>query len=472
MPKQLSVVCPQCKQGLTIDYENRKMAIICPDCQKLFRIGDIVETVVAKKRSGSSAIDSSASDATSLSQRFSRVTGEKSTKRAWDPISERARKYTERTKNLEKSSTEEILQVAGYFLLAAAVLGCLLPVFGFEFGRVVVPPLAATIFCGAIGVIGTGMILVANYRHNFAVAAGWCSGFIVLGLVVWAMCFDLSDYNSPFSWSKVTKSSEPKEALESLEQATAHPRRGASFHSEGSNSNNGPGESINGSPQKVTVNPVEPVIENQIAPFTSSNRPVDKHERKREKLQRSFGAAGTVRDGTQGEPIEIRQDFELRFQQLNQTPVLGGVAQSEEFNSKYVLSDVVGKQTNFGDALYNGRPVKGVDVAMGLKTSGVQFILPIYDLPKYSNSLYAKGRYLAGLNLHVHNGRIAGVQAVLCEASPNTAVVDDSKQLKSIWRGAATRGPAAATSGGRKIYGFVTYSDGGRIVGVQLILKR
>ena len=132
----------------------------------------------------------------------------------------------------------------------------------------------------------------------------------------------------------------------------------------------------------------------------------------------------------------------------------------------------MGKQTNFGDALYNGQPIKGLDVMMGRTKSGVEFAIPIYDKPQHQNSLFEEGHFLGGLNVHVSDGRVAGLQAIFNPGDANSDVLDDTKQVRSFWRGAGIRGPASVSSGGRKVYGLVVYSDHSRIVGIQLILKR
>lgn len=478
MSKELSVVCPQCKEGLTIDYENRNMAIACPDCQKLFRIGNVVETVVGAKATTASKLDSDIEDMSDSSSQYSRITGEKSTKRAWESMSNRSLDYSNRTKQLEKSSTEEMLQAVGYFMLAVAILGCLLPAFGFEFGRIALPPRASTIFCGVLGAIGAGMILAGNFRHRFAVAFGWCTAFVVLGLGAWALCYELSEYNSPFRWAAAEDSFENESGSAPVSESVANaPASSQGIGALAPTTIATKRPVTNKSNDNFTNASNEPPLSStpiQIKEFTTlaPNRGDSDYEKELDKLRRNFLSDGVIRDGTKGEPIEFRQDLELRFQRLNQTPVLGGVAQSEEFNSKYKLSNVIGRQTKFGDALYNGQPVKGLDVAMGQRTSGIQFILPIYDKALNSNSLLEEGHYLGGVNLYVLEERVVGVQAILCEGSANTGVVDESKKLRSFWRGAGIREPATVSSKGRKIYGLVTYSERGRIVGIQLILKR
>ena len=489
MPKQLSVVCPQCKQGLTIDFENRKMAITCPDCQKLFRIGNVVDTVVAKK-SGAPVSPSSSSNSNLTQPSYKRPTGRLKASDSWEPTSERTREFARRKRKLEMSSAEESLQAGGFFMMVIAILGSLLPAIYFQFGQLVMPPIPCMALCGMAGLGGVIMILVANIRHNLPVAIAWSFSLAILALTTWVLCFDISRLDSPFRYA--ARPTDNSQKLDSENQNTGS----TSTNSAPTNSTpkSTRGQKIKLTPQAQPPTPavaVDPYggstnSDDGLAPNESrkddrllvrdfDERPSEKDvlpsEKKLDKLQRQFGSEGTIKSDTNNWG-EIQQDLEMRFKDLNQTSVLDGVAQSHSFNKKYVLSSVVGKQTNFGDALFDGRALRGVDVSMGRKRSGLKYVLPILDQPKFSNSLFADGYFLTGLNVHVNDGRLVGLQCVVTKGTDASEFLDETDRARTPWRGLPIKGPASVNSDNQKIYGLVTYTELDRLVGIQLILKR
>jgi len=483
MPKQLSVVCPQCKQGLTINFESRKMAITCPDCQKLFRIGSVVDPVVAKRSRDTSHSGSSVSDQAHSPPSYKRPTGRLRPAESWEPIAQRTREFVRRQKPNEMSAGEESLQAGGYFMMVIAILGSLLPAIDFEFGQIVVPPIPCMILCFMAGIGGVVMILIANLRHNLPVAIAWASTLAILALMIWVLCFDISRLDSPFRYASERKSRIEQPAIEnqnpdSSPQNTLGPKirlkpavSSTPSASPVAGSGNaaattGPNEKLD--PQLVSDFEPQPPIN---AGERSKKDDVLPSEKKLDDMQRQFGSEGTARINANNFG-EIQQELEMRFKDLNQTSILGGVAQSHSFNKEYVLSSVLGKQTNFGDALYDGRPLRGIDVSMARKNSGMKYILPILDKPKFSNSLYEEGYFLTGLNVHVNAGRLAGLQCVVTKGTEGTSFLDESDRARTPWRGAAIKGPSSVSSGDKKVYGLVTYTELDRIVGIQLILKR
>ena len=478
MQKQLSVVCPQCKQGLTIDFENRNMAITCPDCEKLFRIGNVIETVVAKKSSDPSFLSNS-----SISGDVQPIRSEPARRprasESWQPVSSRSREFTRRRPK-EMSDAEEALQAGGYFMMVISIIGSLLPAIDFTIGQMVIPPIPCMALCLMAGFGGVAMILIANIKHNLPVAIAWSAALLILALMIWVLSFDISRLESPFRYAGKDKTQQLDNEDQAARSGSGSKRsRGLKIRPRVSSSNRAT-TTTNSAPKVGSANSAESlelaareddrllVREFEERPSKGGALP---SEKKLDDLQRQFGSEGTIK-GDDNNWEEVQQDLEIRFNNLNQTSILGGVAQSNSFNKKYVLSSVIGKQTNFGDALYDGNALRGVDVSMGRTKSGLKYVLPIQNRPTFSNSLFAEGYFLTGLNVHINEGRLVGLQCLASKGEDDSDKLDESDRIRTPWRGLPIKGPASVSSGGEKIYGLVTYSELGRIVGIQLILKR
>ena len=85
---------------------------------------------------------------------------------------------------------------------------------------------------------------------------------------------------------------------------------------------------------------------------------------------------------------EKKSEIEKRFNRLHKAGIVNGKSDSDELASKFSWTEIGGRESHFGDALFDDEPMRGLDVVRSGKF--LKTIVPIKERARYVTSLYQK----------------------------------------------------------------------------------